>query len=301
MHSELGTQRVPASEPHGSSLIAALRRLYGLLRRVSDLADSHDADIVAAGLAFYGLLGLFPSLLAIVSIYGLVADPTEVEGALSSLAHALPSQARVLVVGGLADFVKRPSESLGYRLAFGLLAALWSSSSAMAVLVRAINVAYGLPEHRSFFGRRRIAILFTLGGVASVAVVVPLLTALPKLFHVVRADLLTLLLPWTVLACAAFVALLVLFRYAPYRRGRSWHAAVPGALAASLIWLLMSAVYSLYVRYVARFTSTYGALEGVIVLELWLYVSALVLLYGAELNAELEARRRVDHDAIAVV
>lgn len=265
------------------------------------LADSHDADIVAAGLAFYGLLGLFPSLLAIVSVYGLVADPAEVEGALTSLAHALPSQARVLVVGGLAEFVERPSESLGFRLAFGLIAALWSSSSAMAVLVRAINVAYGLPEHRSFFGRRRIAIAFTLGGVASVAVVVPLLTALPKLLHLMRADLLMVFLPWMVLAAAAFLSLLMLFRYAPYRRGRSWRAAVPGALAASLIWLLMSGLYSLYVRYIARFTSTYGALEGVIVLELWLYVSALVLLYGAELNAELEARRHANRDAAVIV
>jgi membrane protein len=290
-----------ASASHDGSLLGAVKRLYTLLRRVDDLADSHDVDIVAAGLAFYGLLGLFPSLLAIVSVYGLVADPAEVEGVLTSLAHALPSQARMLVVGGLAEFVERPSESLGFRLAFGLAAALWSSSSAMAVLVRAINVAYGLPEHRSFFGRRRIAILFTLGGVASVAVVVPLLTALPKLFHLVSADLLTLLLPWMVLAGAAFLALLMLFRYAPYRRGRSWRAAVPGALAASLVWMLMSGVYSLYVRYVARFTSTYGALEGVVVLELWLYVSALVLLYGAELNAELEARRQVDHEAHAVV
>jgi membrane protein len=293
--------RLPASASHDGSLLAAAKRLFALLRRVSDLADSHDADIVAAGLAFYGLLGLFPSLLAIVSVYGLVADPAEVEGALSSLAHALPAQARVLVVGGLAEFVERPSDSLGFRLAFGLLAALWSSSSAMAVLVRAINVAYGLPEHRSFFARRRIAVAFTLGGVASVAVVVPLLTALPKLLHLVRADLLTLFVPWVVLAVAAFLALLVLFRYAPYRRGRSFRAAMPGAMAASLVWLLMSTVYSLYVRYVAQFTSTYGALEGVIVLELWLYVSALVLLYGAELNAELEARRQVDHDAHAVV
>jgi membrane protein len=292
---------VNASASHDGSLLAAAKRLFALLRRVDALADSHDADIVAAGLAFYGLLGLFPSLLAIVSVYGLVADPAEVEGALTSLAHALPSQARVLVVGGLAEFVERPSESLGFRLAFGLIAALWSSSSAMAVLVRAINVAYGLPEHRSFFGRRRIAIAFTLGGVASVAVVVPLLTALPKLLHLMRADLLMVFLPWMVLAAAAFLSLLMLFRYAPYRRGRSWRAAVPGALAASLIWLLMSGLYSLYVRYIARFTSTYGALEGVIVLELWLYVSALVLLYGAELNAELEARRHANRDAAVIV
>jgi membrane protein len=269
---------------------ARLSALYALARRVIDLADEHEADLAAAGLAFYGLLGFFPALLAIVSIYGLVADPASVEAVLRSLARALPVSAREIVLSGLTGFVKRPSESLGLSVGLGLLAVLWSASSAMSVLVRAINIAYGIRERRNFFARRGMAVIYTLVGVVSVSIVVPVVTVLPKLLHFLRADTLTVLLPWSVLAVGSFVAILGLIRFAPYRRAPRLRGLIPGVLATSVAWLVVSAGFSLYVRYFARYSSTYGALEGVIVLEFWLYVSALVLLYGAELCAELERR-----------
>jgi membrane protein len=264
--------------------------LVALIRQVIRLADAHGADLAAAGLAFYGLLGFFPALLAIVSIYGLIADPASVEQVLASLARAMPPSAREIVLKGLGDFVKRPSGSLGVSVALGLLAVLWSASSAMSVLVRAINIAYGIPERRNFFARRGVAVLFTLSAVTGVSIVVPIVTVLPKLLHFLRADTLTVALPWTVLALGSFVAVFALLRFAPYRRAPRLRGLVLGALLTSLCWLAVSACYSLYVRYLARFSSTYGALEGVIVLEFWLYVSALVLLYGTELSAELERR-----------
>lgn len=269
----------------------ALKSLFEVGRGVNDRASEHDVDMAAAGLSFYALLGLFPSLLAIVSIYGLVADPVSVETVLSSLARALPPQARALVISGLAEFVKRSSGDLTLRIVLGLLAVLWSSSSGMSVLVRAINVAYEVKEHRSFFARRAIALLFTLGGVVSMAVVAPALTAVPRLLHLFHADTLLVLVPFFALALAAFVALLVLFRYAPYRRPSTFAEVAPGAALASVAWIVMSGGYSLYVRFLARFSSTYGALEGVIVLELWFYFSAQVLLYAAELNVVLARRR----------
>jgi membrane protein len=281
---------VTASSDATSAAGTRLARLYGLVRHVIDQADEHDADVAAAGLAFYGLLGFFPALLAIVSMYGLVADPVSVAAALSSLARALPPSARETVMSGLAAFVERPSGSLGMSFGLSLLAVLWSASSAMSVLVRVINAAYGIRERRSFFARRRLAVLFTLAGVLGVSVAVPVVVLTPKLFHVLRADTLTIALPWVVLALGAFVAVLGLFRFAPYRRPPHLHSLVVGALLTSVSWLVVSGCFSLYVRYVARFGSTYGALEGVIVLEFWLYVSALVLLYGTELAAELERR-----------
>lgn len=265
--------------------------LYDVLRQVNDSATEHDADIVAAGLSYYALLGLFPALLAVVSIYGLVADPASVEAALASLIRTLPLQARELVIGSLAEFVRRSSGDLTARIVFGIAAVLWSSSSGMGVLVRAINVTYGIKDHRSFFGRRAIALLFTLGGVVGVSFVVPALTALPKLFHVFRADVLLVAVPPLALAVAAFVTLLVLFRYAPYKRPATFAEVAPGAALASVAWLVVSGAYSLYVRFFARLSSTYGALEGVVVLELWFYFSALVLLYAAELNVVLARRR----------
>jgi membrane protein len=262
-----------------------------LVRRVSDRANEHDVDIVAAGLSFYALLGLFPALLAVVSVYGLVADPTNVEDVLTSLARTLPPQARTLVLGGLTGFVQRSSGDLTFSIVLGILAVLWSSSSAMGVLVRAINVAYAVEERRSFFARRLIALIFTLAGVVGVAVVVPALTAVPRLLHAFGADTLLVLVPPLVLAGLAFIVLLALFRYAPYRRPTSFAEVAPGAALASVAWLVVSGGYSMYVRFFARLTSTYGALEGVIVLELWFYFSALVLLYAAELNVEFSRSR----------
>ncbi len=136
-----------------------------------------------------------------------------------------------------------------------------------------------------------MALLFTLGGVIGVAGVVPALTAVPKVLHLVREDTLVVLVPPVVLAAAAFVALLVLFRFAPYGRPHTFGEVAPGAALASVAWLVVSAAYSFYVRFFARMTSTYGALEGVIVLELWFYFSSLVLLYAVEANVLLARAR----------
>lgn len=270
--------------PHISSAV-------DLLKRISDRASEHDVDIVAAGLSFYALLGLFPSMLALVSIYGLVADPASIQSAVSSLTATLPLQARTLVQEGLTAFVARTSGDLTFSVVVGIIGVLWSSSSGMGALVHAINVASDNAQHRSFFGRRLIALSFTLTGVIGVAVVVPALTALPRLVHLLRADTLLVMLPSLVLTGIAFLAMLVLFRYAPYKQTFRLRDVVPGAAAASLSWLVMSAAYALYVRFLSRMSSTYGALEGVIVLELWFYLSALVLLYAVELNVELSRRR----------
>src|SRR4051812_44877533 len=136
-----------------------VKRYWGLVKRVSDEADADDADIVAAGLAFYGILGLFPALLAMVSLYGLVADPIAIQQAIYGVTRSLPAAGRDLIVGELSNFIARDSSSLSLSMVLGLLAVLWSASSAMSVLVRAINVAYDIPERRSFFKRRRVAIL----------------------------------------------------------------------------------------------------------------------------------------------
>jgi membrane protein len=268
------------------------KALYELAREIEQRADEHEVDIIAAGLSFYALLGLFPALLALVSIYGLVADPSSVEAVVRSLSSTLPPQARAVVAQGLTAFVARTSGDLTLSIVFGIVAVLWSSSSGMGVLVRAINVASGVKERRSFFARRLLALGFTFGGVVGVAFVIPAITVLPKILHLLRADTLSVVMPPVVLGVSAFVTLLLLFRYAPYGRPAALSRVLPGAALASVAWLVVSGGFSFYVRYFARMGSTYGALEGVIVLELWFYFSAQVLLYAAELNVALAGRRR---------
>jgi membrane protein len=254
------------------------------------MADAHDADIVAAGLSFYALLGLFPALLAVVSVYGLLADPQNLEGVLVDFARPLPPQARSVILGSFGDFVRRPSADLTLSAVLGTVGVLWSCSSGMSVLVRAINVTHSVRERRSFFKRRLIGLLFTLSAVVGVVVVVPGITALPKILPVLGAGTPSLVVPPVALAIFAFGALSALFRYAPVGGPRSFSEVVPGAAAASTAWLAMSGLYSLYVGFFSSYSSTYGALEGVIVLLLWFYFSSLVMLYAAELNV-LIARR----------
>ncbi|HEY2408371.1 MAG TPA: YihY/virulence factor BrkB family protein [Polyangiaceae bacterium] len=278
------------SPMRGSHEHGFFTRGVSLARRVITAADEDDVDIVAAGLAFYGLLGVFPALLAVVSTYGLVANPSDVESVLQSFSRTLPAQARDVIFAGLTAFVQRPHGSLSVGLVFGSLAVLWSASSATSAVVRAVNVAYGLPRHENFFQRRGVALLFTLGGVVGMAVLVPVITALPKLLGLFALGEFASLMRWPILFLLSFLTLCVLYRYAPRKRIGSWRAVVPGALLFTALWLLVCGVYSFYVGRFADYASTYGALQGVIALELWLYISALIMLYGAELNAELEPK-----------
>lgn len=265
-----------------------LKRYWSLIRRVSDEADADDADIVAAGLAFYGFLGLFPALLAVVSLYGLIADPIAIQHTIYGVARSLPAAARDVVIGELSKFIARPSSSLSWSMILSFLAVLWSSSSAMSVLVRAVNVAYDLPERRSFLQRRRIAVLFTLAAMLGLFVLVPLVALLPRLLTFLHVGAAVALLRWPLLALVAWFSFALLYRYAADRSPlASLRAVAPGATAATLLWVLLCAVYSAYVQYLTSYSATYGAVTGAIVLQFWLYLSALILVYGAELNAEL--------------
>lgn len=264
------------------------KRYWDLIKRVSDQADADNADIVAAGLSFYGILGLFPGLLAMVSLYGLIADPMALQRAIDGVARSLPPAARELVIGELSNFIARDSHRLSVGMILGFLAVLWSASSAMSVLVRAINLAYDIPERRSFFKRRRIALLFTLAGMFGLFVLIPVMAVLPKLLTFFHIESALVLLRWPVMTAVAWLTFTLLYRYAAQKSPLpKLRAVLPGATVAALLWVGLCAVYSVYVEYFTSFDSTYGALSGVIVLQFWLYISALITVYGAELNAEL--------------
>jgi membrane protein len=273
------------------SSLGFLKPIVSFFEELGDRADEHDADIVAAGLSFYALLGLFPALLAVVSLYGLAADPESIQAVIGNFARTLPPQARTVVLASLTEFVQRSSGDLTLSAGLGILAVLWSSSSGMSALVRAINVANSVQERRGFFRRRFVALLFTLSGVVGVMVVIPALAALPKILPVLGAGAPSLVVPPAALAVFAFGSLSLLFRFAPAKKPGPFREVAPGAALASIAWLGMSGLYSLYVRFLSSYSSTYGALEGVVVLQLWFYFSALVMLYAVELNVLLAQRR----------
>lgn len=264
--------------------------MWALVKRIMSSAGEHDVTLAAAGLAFFAVLGLFPSLLALISIYGIVADPADVQSVTQIIVRTLPHQAEKVVTAGIHDFVGRSAGHLSISAVVGFLTLLWSASSGMEALVSAINVAYAIPKRRGFFARTGIATIMTLVAMFVVMVFVPVMTFLPKIFIWLHMEWGMALLRWPLVATLSFFGLAVLYRQAPDRKKRPKFAAVRvGAATATMLWMAATAVYSLYFGLFANLVSTYGALEGVIVLLAWMYMSSIIVLLGAEVNAALEA------------
>jgi len=251
---------------------------------------------LAAAIAFYALLSIFPTLTAVVSLYGLVADPSLVEREVAALEGILPPEAVKLVAVWLQALIQGPPARFGVGLLVSVLLALWSAWSATGILMTAVNLCYGEEEKRSFirFNLRALALsagLALLGGLtlALVAVLPAALDLLPvpEAWH----DVITLV-RWPVLAGIVMLTLAILYRYAPDQQVPRWQWVSWGSGVATALWILGSVAFTTYVTKVGSYDRIYGSLGAIIILLLWFYLSAYVTLVGAELNAELERQRR---------
>lgn len=269
-----------------------------VLLRVKREIGADRVGAVAGSVAFFGILAIFPALIALVSVYGLVADPADVQAQVASAATMLPSSARELLVSQLEGMVGSSQTSLGLGVVLAVLGALWSSSSGMKALMEAINVAYDETEERGFFKLRGQAIALTLGSLVVLAVIFGLLTALPALFERVSlgatGEALVGYGRWPLMGLLVMLWLAVLYRHGPSRNEAKWRWVSWGSFAATVLWLGGTALFSFYVSRFGSYNETYGAIGGVIVFMLWLYLSAFVVLLGAELNSELEHQTAVD-------
>jgi membrane protein len=269
-----------------------------VLMRVKDQVERDNVSIVAAGVAFWALFGIFPLIIALVSLYGLIADPIEVQRQANNVLGVLPGDARSLIEGQLISIVESPQGSLSLGLIVSVVGFLFTASVATQGLLEGVNIAYNEPEKRNFIKRRGIAMIMALAlvvaGILSLFIiaVVPILLGALGLGDV--SGFLISLLRWPLLAVGVTVGLRILYRYAPSRTPPKWPWVNLGAVVATLLWLAVSVGLSVYVSNFGDYNRTYGALAGVIVLLLWLWASAFVILLGAELNAELEAQTRKD-------
>ena len=255
-------------------------------------ASADQVPLLAAGVAFFGFLALFPALIAFTLIWGLVADPAQVSQQAGGLLSALPPDARSLMEGQLQQLASAPSQSLGWGLVFTLLVALWSASGAVANLVTAINIAYDEEKKRGFVKDKLVALALTVGAVVFMLVVVVLVAGLPVVFGLLGFGgplrWLAEVLRWVLLAALVMGALAVLYRVAPDRDSPKFRWTSVGALVSTVLWLLASAAFSLYVTMFGNYAKTYGALAGVVVLLLWMWITSYAVLLGAEINAESE-------------
>lgn len=269
-----------------------------MLTRTFAEAKADHVPLLAGGVAFFALLAFVPALVAFVSLYGLLADPEQVTRQVGDLLAAAPAEVRELVERQLTSVASQSSSSIGLGLAGGLVVALWSASSGVKNLIGALNAAYDEEETRGFLKLRGLALLFTLGAIVFLAVAVAVLTVVPALLEdsplPAGAELAITVVRWPLLAAAFAMALAVLYRHAPDRNAAEWRWATPGALVATLLWLLASGGFSLYVSRFGSYNETYGSLAGIVIAMLWVFITAYVVLLGAELDAEME--RQTLHD-----
>jgi len=257
--------------------------------------DRDHVSIMAAGIAFYALLSIFPGMSALISIYGLAADPAVIERQLNAISGILPQEALTLLSDKLHTLVAAPPGRLGLGLVVRLSITIWSATSATGVLMQALTIAFEEKETRGpiRFYLRAIGLtvgvgLFAVLSLFLIAVVPALIGALP--LPELWRDRISLI-RWPILAGLVLLALGLVYRFAPARRTPRWHWLSPGTVGAALLWLIGSAGFSFYVARFGSYDKTYGSLGAVVILLMWFYLTTYIVLAGAELNSEIEKAR----------
>ena len=260
--------------------------------RVKDELKRDNVPLMGAGVAFYAIIAIVPAFVAFMSVYGLFATPADAEQHVTELLTAAPAEVRELVREQLTNVVSKDEGGLGLSAAIGFFIAIWSASSGMKHLIAAINSAYDEEETRKFLALRGTAVLLTIAGVIGLAIAIGVITVLPRMLEDTglgsAGQLAVSILRWPLLGLGLLAALAVLYRYAPDRDNPRWSWVAPGSVAAVIGWLIASILFSVYTSNFGSYGETYGSLGAVVVLMLWLMISATMIIIGAELNAEAE-------------
>jgi membrane protein len=276
--------------PHRTSL-------KGTLKGVWTLIGERNLSLIASGIAYYGILALFPAIAAVIAIWGFFADPAAVEAQLADVLAPLPSQVTDLLQERVADLVAADATTLGWAGLLSVALSLWSARAGVASMMIGLNSIYD-EDNRS--GLKHVAVAFGLTIVMVVLAILTLVALLgvPVLLAVLplgpAATLAAEIGRWVVAAGAVIFGLGVLYRYGPKRRDARVGWISPGAVSATVLWGLATVAFSIYLRNFGSYNEVYGSIGAVIVLLLWLYISSFVCLLGAALNAEMELREARD-------
>jgi membrane protein len=268
-----------------------------IFSRTGHELSEDNVSIVAAGVGFYAFVAVVPALAAIIAIYGLIANPSQVAEHITAFARIVPGEVLPLLQQQLTRITSNThAASIGAIV--GIVIALYSSASATKALMQGLNIAYGEKEKRGFFKLNAFALLLTFGAVVGALLAVALVAVLPPLLaHLPitgKASSIINWVRWPVLIGGFVFALAVVYRYGPSRHDAKWKWVSPGAIAATILWVAGSALFSVYVSKFGSYDKTYGSLGAVVVFLMWLYLSAFAILTGAELNAEAERQTLKD-------
>ena len=269
------------------------RVLYGI--------SSNRVLSTSGGVAFFSLLAAFPAIAAVVSLYGLFADASTIGRHLSLLSGILPGGVLLLIADQITLISRQGNETLGTAFVVSLLIAVGSANSGMAALFDALNVVYDEEEKRSLMRFYATTVLFTLAGIIFVIVAIAGIVVLPLVLRFVglaaTTEWLIAILRWPILLATIVVSLACIYRYGPSRNDARWRWVTWGSVVGALLWIAASMLFSWYVATFDSYNKTYGSLGAAIGFMVWLWISAVIVLLGGELNAEMEHQTARDTTA----
>lgn len=268
------------------------RTWWGVAKRVAAQSDARNLGLVSAGVAFYSLLSVFPGLAAMIALWGYFADPVMIQEQMEIARQLLPEGAFTILDNQVAALISANTSTLQLTSLFSILLAIWTARNGVAAMIRGLNAIYREEHRRNPLRRYAVAVLLTLVligvGIVAFASVVVLPPVLSFFAIPVLTEILIALVKWIVVLLMVFFAISLLYRYGPNRRGARVRWLTPGAVLSLFFWTVGSAAFTIYLRNFGSFNEVYGSLGAVIALLFWLYLSAYVVLLGAQLNAELE-------------
>lgn len=248
-----------------------------------------DTSLRCAGTAFFGFLSLFPAIGIVVFTYGLVADIDTFLATVQTLDNFAPAAVLDVLREQLRILVAQPAGTLSIGLIVSIILALWSGSRGVSALIYAMSRVRREPERRGFIATVVISVLLTIGGAIFLTVALLTIAGLPALIPFPSGEeLIVLALRWPVLLALTTAVLVVLYRWGPDRHPRKFRHIWPGAVIASLLWLIAGALFSIYVENFSNYQASFGSVTAAVVLLLWLYNSAQIFVLGAAFNAQLD-------------
>ncbi|HEU5078892.1 MAG TPA: YihY/virulence factor BrkB family protein [Opitutaceae bacterium] len=265
--------------------------------RTKQQLDEDNLSVVAAGIAFYAFLAVVPALAVVIALYALIADAGELSRHIEMLARVVPGEVMPLLKEQMTRIAQN-NTAAGISAIVGLLLAMYSSANATKALIAGLNIAYDESEKRSFVKLNLAAFALTFAGLIGIIVAVGLVGVLPAVTRFFFAEQMTKVvvdwLRWPLLMGLFIVGNATIYRFGPSRSSAQWKWVSPGAILAAILWIVGSGLFSLYVSKFGSYDKTYGSLGAVVVFLMWIYLTAYVVLLGAELNSEMERQTMKD-------
>jgi membrane protein len=280
------------------TVIEALRSSADILRQTWKDIGKKDLSLVAAGVTYYLLVALFPALAALISVYGLVENPAGMTKDVQSLSGLLPPSIVRLANAALRELISASSGSLGLGAIVGIGIALFSGMRGMTSMMAALNIAYGQTETRGYVRFYATALLLSVLIITSGLIALMLVAGLPALLSGtgVRSPprLISLAIEWALLIVFVVGVVSVIYRYGPAGRKLQWKLACLGIITATSLWLIGAILFSVYVHNFGRYSEVYGSLGLPLIILSWVWLSVFVVLFGAEINGQVERQARGD-------